>query len=73
MRPNFTNIDFKSFAPATDFGAWEKEVGNAKNWITTEQIGVKPVYGKADLEGHPSKHDISSRHISEALDVPVNI
>ncbi|MBO7277410.1 MAG: methylmalonyl-CoA mutase [Bacteroidales bacterium] len=51
MRPNFTNIDFKSFAPATDFGAWEKEVGNAKNWITTEQIGVKPVYGKADLEG----------------------
>ena len=51
MRPNFTNIDFKSFAPATDFGVWEKEVGNAKNWITTEQIGVKPVYGKADLEG----------------------
>ncbi|MEE1143197.1 MAG: methylmalonyl-CoA mutase [Bacteroidales bacterium] len=51
MRPNFTNIDFKSFAPATDFGAWEKEVGNAKNWITTEQIRVKPVYGKADLEG----------------------
>ncbi len=51
MRPNFTNIDFKSFAPATDFGAWEKEVGNAKNWITTEQIGIKPVYGKADLEG----------------------
>ena len=51
MRPNFTNIDFKSFAPATDFGAWEKEVGNAKNWITTEQIGVKPVYGKSDLEG----------------------
>ena len=51
MRPNFANIDFKSFAPATDFGAWEKEVGNAKNWITTEQIGVKPVYGKADLEG----------------------
>jgi methylmalonyl-CoA mutase len=51
MRPNFTNIDFKSFAPATDFGAWEKEVGNAKNWITTEQIGVKPVYGKSDIEG----------------------
>ncbi|MBR5254825.1 MAG: methylmalonyl-CoA mutase [Bacteroidales bacterium] len=51
MRPNFTNIDFKSFAKATDFGAWEKEVGNAKNWITTEQIGVKPVYGKSDLEG----------------------
>lgn len=51
MRPNFTNIDFKSFAPATDFGAWEKEVGNAKNWITTEQISVKPVYGKSDLEG----------------------
>ena len=51
MRPNFTNIDFKSFAPATDFGAWEKEVGNSKDWITTEQIGVKPVYGKSDLIG----------------------
>ncbi len=51
MRPNFANIDFKSFAPATDFGAWEKEVGNAKSWLTTEQIPVKPVYGKADLEG----------------------
>ena len=51
MRPNFANIDFKSFAPATDFGAWEKEVGNAKSWITTEQIPVKPVYGKADLMG----------------------
>ncbi|MBO5964074.1 MAG: methylmalonyl-CoA mutase [Bacteroidales bacterium] len=51
MRPNFANIDFKSFAPASDFGAWEKEVGNAKNWITTEQIPVKPVYGKADLLG----------------------
>ena len=30
MRPNFTNIDFKSFAPAGDFGEWEKAVGNEK-------------------------------------------
>ncbi len=51
MRPNFTNIDFKSFAPATDFGQWEKQVGNAKTWLTPEQIPVKPVYGKSDLLG----------------------
>ncbi len=51
MRPNFTNIDFKSFAPAGDFGKWEKAVGNEKSWLTPEQIPVKPVYGKCDLEG----------------------
>ncbi len=51
MRPNFTNIDFKSFAPAGDFGEWEKAVGNEKSWLTPEQIPVKPVYGKCDLEG----------------------
>ena len=51
MRPNFTNIDFKSVAPATDFEEWEKAVGNNKSWLTPEQIPVKPVYGKADLEG----------------------
>lgn len=51
MRPNFTNIDFKSFAPAGDFGEWEKAVGSEKSWLTPEQIPVKPVYGKCDLEG----------------------
>lgn len=51
MRPNFTDIDFKSFAPATDFEQWEKQVGNAKSWLTPEQIPVKPVYGKSDLLG----------------------
>ncbi len=51
MRPNFTNIDFKSFAPATDFEQWEKKVGNAKSWLTPEQIPVKPVYGPSDLLG----------------------
>ena len=51
MRPNFTNIDFKSFAPAGDFEEWEKAVGNEKSWLTPEQIPVKPVYGKCDLEG----------------------
>lgn len=51
MRPNFTDIDFKSFATATDFEQWEKQVGNAKSWLTPEQIPVKPVYGKSDLLG----------------------
>ncbi len=51
MRPNFANIDFKSFAKGAKFEEWEKSVGNEKSWLTPEQIPVKPVYGKSDLEG----------------------
>lgn len=51
MRPNFANIDFKSFAKGAKFEKWEKSVGNEKSWLTPEQIPVKPVYGKSDLEG----------------------
>ena len=52
MRPNFTNVDFKAQSETKEsFEQWEKENHIEKNWTTPEQINVKPVYGKEDLEG----------------------
>ncbi|MBQ4420782.1 MAG: methylmalonyl-CoA mutase [Bacteroidales bacterium] len=51
MRPDFSNVDFKQLNNHTDFRTWEKEFHNDKNWITPEQIPVKPVYGAEDLQG----------------------
>ncbi|MBQ0015785.1 MAG: methylmalonyl-CoA mutase, partial [Bacteroidales bacterium] len=52
MRPDFSKIDFKSVAGGSQsFEQWEKENHNEKSWKTPEQIDVKPVYGKSDLEG----------------------
>ena len=52
MRPKFNNIDFKTKPCGTkDVSAWEQKHGVKKNWVTPEQIPVKPVYSKDDLEG----------------------
>ncbi len=52
MRPKFNNIDFKTKAcGVTDTKAWEQKHGVKKDWVTPEQIPVKPVYSKDDLEG----------------------
>jgi len=52
MRPKFNNIDFKTKpCEKTEVSAWEKKHGVKKNWVTPEQIPVKPVYSKDDLEG----------------------
>ena len=52
MRPDFSTIDFKSIPQSDkDFQAWAKEHDIAGNWLTNEQIPVKQVYGKDDLEG----------------------
>ena len=52
MRPNFSNVDFKSQEkPHASFEEWEKAEGIEKNWKTPEQIDVKPVYGDVDLLG----------------------
>lgn len=50
MRPDFKNIDFRSVRPGPSFREWEKKAGIRKEWNTPEQIPVKPVYGKEDLE-----------------------
>lgn len=51
MKPNFKNINFKNTASASTGSEWEKANNIAKNWVTPEQIPVKPVYTKDDLEG----------------------
>src|SRR5574344_2364264 len=51
MRPDFTNVDIKAVNKKHSFKDWEKEVNNDKDWLTPEQIPVKPYYSKEDLEG----------------------
>ncbi len=45
MKPDFNTIDIKHVA------ASKAETGNAENWLTPEQIPVKPVYTADDLAG----------------------
>ena len=51
MRPNFKNIDIKNINTGSDVKAWETANGVKKDWLTPEQIAVKSVYTKEDLEG----------------------
>ncbi len=51
MKPDFKNIDIKAAAPKEELCSC-KTTGNAEEiWKTPEQIEVKPVYTKEDLEG----------------------
>lgn len=51
MKPDFSKIDIKSVEASKKSAAeWEKQVGVSKDWMTPEQIPVKPVYSKEDLE-----------------------
>ncbi len=45
MKPDFKNINIREVAASKVEGA------NEANWLTPEQIPVKPVYTKEDLEG----------------------
>ena len=63
MRPNFKNIDFKprqQEIPSQE--QWEKTADIEKDWVTTEQIPLKPVYGSADLKG--------MEHLNYAAGIP---
>jgi methylmalonyl-CoA mutase len=51
MRPNFKNINIKAAAAQPNTAEWNAANKIEKNWITPEQIPVKPVYTKEDLEG----------------------
>lgn len=51
MRKNFKNIQYNSGQSSTKtFREWEVEKNIKENWMTPEQIYVKPVYGPEDLE-----------------------
>lgn len=50
MRPNFKNISLQFDKKNTGaFAEWEKQHQVSKDWLTAEQIAVKPVYGPDDL------------------------
>ena len=51
MKPNFKDIDIKSAKSSCSCNekAWADEKGIEKDWMTPEQIPVKPVYTKVDL------------------------
>ena len=52
MKPDFKSIDFKSAGfEATDVAGWAEKNGIKADWLTPEQIPVKPVYTREDLEG----------------------
>ncbi len=51
MKPNFKNINIKTVAPQPEAGEWAAQNKIEKDWVTPEQIPVKPVYTKDDLEG----------------------
>ncbi len=50
MKPDFKKIDFKKTAIDKTYKAWEASQKISKNWTTPEQITLKPVYGKPDLD-----------------------
>jgi methylmalonyl-CoA mutase len=57
MRPDFKNIDItKSGFAAVNTAEWIKANGIEADWNTPEQIQVKPVYTKEDLEGMEHLH-----------------
>ncbi len=52
MRPDFSKIDIKAQTEEQEgFKEWEEKEGVIRNWLTPEQIPVKPVYGDKDLLG----------------------
>ena len=63
MKPNFKDIDFKSAGfETTNVAEWAGKNEIKADWLTPEQIPVKPVYTKEDLEG--------MEHLGYAAGVP---
>ena len=51
MKPDFKNINIKTATNQPKTADWAAEKKIKKDWVTPEQIPVKPVYTKEDLEG----------------------
>ena len=64
MKPNFKEIDIKadSFADKKNVAEWTAKNEFNPDWLTAEQIPVKPVYTKEDLKG--------MEHLNYAAGVP---
>ncbi len=62
MRLKFTDVELRKVTSGPTFAEWEKEAGISKDWITPEQIPVKPVYGDSDL--------LDMEHLNYAAGLP---
>jgi len=63
MRPNFSNIDIKKFSESQKNSELKENIKNMEaNWLTPEQIPVKPVFTKADIE--------NMQHLNYAAGLP---
>ena len=63
MRPDFRETDIQVNKGAdSSFREWEEKEGNETDWITAEQIPVKPFYGAEDLE--------NMEHLGYAAGIP---
>ncbi|KJF43021.1 methylmalonyl-CoA mutase [Draconibacterium sediminis] len=51
MKPNFKDINIKAATEQAKVADWAAKNNIKKDWLTPEQIPVKPVYTKEDLEG----------------------
>ncbi|WP_163324963.1 methylmalonyl-CoA mutase [Draconibacterium mangrovi] len=51
MKPNFKDINIKAATEQAKVADWAAKNNIKKDWVTPEQIPVKPVYTKEDLEG----------------------
>ncbi len=51
MKPNFKDINIKAATEQARVSEWAAKNNIKKDWVTPEQIPVKPVYTKEDLEG----------------------
>ena len=56
MRPNFKNININAAFKAANAAECAKQNNVEANWLTPEQIPVKPVYTKEDLAGMEHLH-----------------
>ena len=62
MRPDFKKANILSGKKDVSFKEWEKKNNIEKDWMTAEQIPVKPVYGSDDL--------IGMEHLDYAAGIP---
>ena len=51
MKPNFKDINIKAATEQAKASEWAAKNNIKKDWVTPEQIPVKPVYTREDLEG----------------------
>lgn len=52
MKPDFSKLSYKPIvSEKKSFSEWEKEQGIQNDWLTPENIHVKPAYGSSDLNG----------------------